>query len=255
MQAGGSACAVGEGISEGNTTKAALGAMGFLGSFANLLKVCFAAGTPLLTPTGEKPIEQFRAGDWILTAPEDNPEAPPEAKQVEEVFTGEQAILNLRVGGKDIRTTELHPFWVRGRGWTPAKELIAGDHLRSYDERWVVVESVTNTGEIAAVYNLRIADYHTYFVGKREWGWSVWSHNTCWVRSASQKKDFLKSLANHWTTPSWMSPWLAKGKVPPGYNVDHIIPGSIGGADLPSNMRLVLAADHKLWHHFYHPWR
>jgi len=29
------------------------------------------------------------------------------------------------------------------------------------------------------VYNLRIADYHTYFVGSREWGFSVWAHNAC----------------------------------------------------------------------------
>ena len=27
------------------------------------------------------------------------------------------------------------------------------------------------------VYNLRIADYHTYFVGSRDWGFSVWAHN------------------------------------------------------------------------------
>src|SRR5262249_51445608 len=28
-------------------------------------------------------------------------------------------------------------------------------------------------------YNLRIADHHTYFVGARDWGFSVWAHNTC----------------------------------------------------------------------------
>jgi hypothetical protein len=29
------------------------------------------------------------------------------------------------------------------------------------------------------VYNLRIAEYHTYFVGSAEWGFSVWTHNMC----------------------------------------------------------------------------
>src|SRR5207302_1082184 len=33
--------------------------------------------------------------------------------------------------------------------------------------------------EIARVYNLRISDYHTYFVGCEEWGFSVWAHNAC----------------------------------------------------------------------------
>jgi RHS repeat-associated protein len=182
-QAVGNGAAVAEGINEGNALKAGLGMLGAAGNLGQLQKICFAAGTPLLTPTGDKLIEQFRVGDWILTAPEDNPEAPPEASQVEEVFTGEQAILALRVSGKVIRTTELHPFWVRGRGWTATKELIAGDHLRSHDDRWMVVESVTTSGEVVAVYNLRIADYHTYFVGSRAWGWSAWAHNSCVYQS------------------------------------------------------------------------
>ena len=38
---------------------------------------CFAAGTPLRTPEGSKPIEEFAVGDLILTAPDDDPEAEP----------------------------------------------------------------------------------------------------------------------------------------------------------------------------------
>jgi filamentous hemagglutinin len=30
---------------------------------------------------------------------------------------------------------------------------------------------------VATVYNLRVAEYHTYFVGSLEWGFSVWAHN------------------------------------------------------------------------------
>jgi hypothetical protein len=36
---------------------------------------------------------------------------------------------------------------------------------------------VTATGEREAVYNLRVADHHTYFVGSRQWGFSAWVHN------------------------------------------------------------------------------
>src|SRR5262249_40395103 len=43
---------------------------------------------------------------------------------------------------------------------------------------WVTVEGVQETGEYETVYNLRIADYHTYFVGARAWGFSVWAHNS-----------------------------------------------------------------------------
>jgi hypothetical protein len=31
------------------------------------------------------------------------------------------------------------------------------------------------------LYNLRVSDYHTYFVGCQEWGFSVWAHNACYV--------------------------------------------------------------------------
>ena len=140
---------------------------------------CFAAGTPLLTPEGEKPIEKIRPGDWVLAAPEDDPEAPPVPRQVEEVFQNYLSLLHLQVGGRTIRTTSEHPFYVRGKGWTAAKELQGGDELRCHDGRWMAVESITPGGDPAAVYNLRVAEHHTYFVGSRAWGFSVWAHNTC----------------------------------------------------------------------------
>ncbi|MEN6457301.1 MAG: hypothetical protein ABFC63_00005, partial [Thermoguttaceae bacterium] len=53
-----------------------------------------------------------------------------------------------------------------------------GDLLKSHDGRWVAVDSVSDTNEDVTVYNLRIEEYHTYFVGSDEWGFSVLSHNT-----------------------------------------------------------------------------
>jgi hypothetical protein len=45
--------------------------------------------------------------------------------------------------------------------------------------RWIEVEEVFATGEVEPVYNLRVAEYHTYFVGGGDWGFSVWAHNVC----------------------------------------------------------------------------
>jgi hypothetical protein len=77
-----------------------------------------------------------------------------------------------------IRTTGEHPFYVKGRGWVAALELLQGDLLSSEDGQWVPVEEVYDTGEYETVYNLRIADFHTYFIGGSEWGFSAWAHNT-----------------------------------------------------------------------------
>jgi hypothetical protein len=44
------------------------------------------------------------------------------------------------------------------------------------------VESVTDAREVTTVYNIAVADYHTYYVGSSRWDFSVWAHNAtlCW---------------------------------------------------------------------------
>jgi hypothetical protein len=142
-----------------------------------LLNACFAAGTPLLTPDGAKPIEQFKVGDLVLSASEENPDAPVAPRRVEKVFQRLARIVELRVGGRTIRTTHEHPFYVQGNGWTKAGALSAGDLLKSIDGSWTAVESLGDTNEDVTVCNLRIEEYHTYFVGCAEWGFSIWAHN------------------------------------------------------------------------------
>lgn len=81
-----------------------------------------------------------------------------------------------------------------------ARELQPGDPLRSNDGRWIAVEEVVDNGEESVVYNLRVSEYHTYFVGEQEWGFSVWAHNACgqtMQRIASwttAKRDYWKAL-------------------------------------------------------------
>ena len=76
------------------------------------------------------------------------------------------------------------------------------------------------------------------------------------VRSQYQKSLFLRNAANSNLYPKWMNQWLRQGKVPPGYHVDHKIPLSIGGEDLPSNMRLLDIDFHINIHHYYYkPWQ
>ncbi len=141
------------------------------------MQACFAAGTLLLTPHGVQPIERFRVGDAILSRPEWDPAGSIGVKIVEEVFVRTAELWNLHVGGQVIRTTAEHPFWVQGRGWTPVRELHIGDLLSSNDGQSVHVEDLLETGERAIVYNLRVSDWHTYFVGTSAWGFSIWAHN------------------------------------------------------------------------------
>jgi hypothetical protein len=68
---------------------------------------------------------------------------------------------------------------VKDLGWTDACQIRVGDSLPSHDGRWITVDAVIDTGETEPVYNVRIAEFHTYFVGCDEWGFSVWAHNAC----------------------------------------------------------------------------
>ncbi len=178
----GFANAVAGGDGYGAVEHGGLALMGILDVAAAFGQACFAAGTPILTPDGSKPIEAFRAGDWILSAPENDPEASPAPRQVEQVFQTFSPVMELRVGGRAIRTTAEHPFWVRGKGWTHAQQINKGNELYSHDGTWVKVDAIGPAEEAIAVYNFRVAEYHTYFVGSSFWGFSLWAHNADYVR-------------------------------------------------------------------------
>src|SRR5207248_220422 len=97
---------------------------------ANLYMMgCFRLGTPLLTPDGDKRIEDFRVGDMILARSEYDPDGPLEVKEVEEVFVWLAPVLHLHIGGQVIGTTAKHPFYERYKGWVAAQQLEVGDQL------------------------------------------------------------------------------------------------------------------------------
>jgi serpin B len=140
---------------------------------------CFAAGTLVLTPDGETPIEQLKAGNYVLSRDEHDIAGKIEPKRIEAAFQRQAAIFLLHIGGSIIRTTREHPFFVKGQGWTAAEELRAGALLATSPGGWAELEKVSASSEQAPVYNFRVADHHTYFVGGKSLAPAVWAHNWC----------------------------------------------------------------------------
>ncbi|MEZ5942482.1 MAG: cadherin domain-containing protein [Planctomycetaceae bacterium] len=169
---------------------------------------CFPAGTPILTPDGTTSIEELQAGDLVLSRDEHDVNGEVAPQVIEETFVRHGEIYELKIGGRVIRVTPEHPLFVDGRGWTPAGEVVAGDRLATihlpvgalvevpetansatedvqpstfdlqpstWESDWLDVESNAPTGEFTTVYNFRVANWHTYFVGDDEWG--LWVHN------------------------------------------------------------------------------
>jgi hypothetical protein len=146
-------------------------------------QACFTAGTPLVIDFdgNSKPIEEIQVGELVLSRNEFDPNGPLELKRVEELFTRTSPIIELMIAGQTIGTTDEHPFYVPAReAFVPARDLKAGDQLISHDGQLIVIDAVRVTDQIANVYNMRVADYHTYFVGGAAWGWDVWAHNQCY---------------------------------------------------------------------------
>ncbi len=156
---------------------------------------CFAAGTPLLTPEGSKPIEQFKKGDWILSAPHNDVKAPAVARRVVEVIQRDAEVVDIRVGGRVVHATREHPVYVNGKGWTQVRSLAVGDLLRNHDDRWLPVESVVEGNKSSVpvpVYNVRVEGRGTYFVGGADWGFSLWASGDCGGRRVRSIVDASK---------------------------------------------------------------
>ena len=99
-------------------------------------------------------------------------------------------MVTITAGDAEIKATGNHPFWVvkgkkiklrpfaadltvaerpstpSGR-WIEARHLQAGDVLRGFYGRHYKVDRVASSYQHSTVYNLKVAELHTYAVGKK----------------------------------------------------------------------------------------
>jgi hypothetical protein len=139
---------------------------------------CFAAGTLVAAKRGTIPIDHVCLGELVLS---------------QNVETGEVAykpvlartlrprteMRELSFAGETLTATLAHHFWLTDGGWTKAKDLRPGAALRTSDGE--VALSSNAPGEPAQAYNLVVADFGTYFVGKAK----VLVHDNSPIRDAA----------------------------------------------------------------------
>jgi hypothetical protein len=125
---------------------------------------CFAAGTPLHTLTGLRAIESVQIGDQVLTQ---DPHTGALSYQpiVAAVHNKSDRLFKVTSEQESIKVTGIHRFWKVGQGWVMARELKPGDRLRSLGGV-STVESVASAGS-EPVFNLRVMQAQSFFVGKR----------------------------------------------------------------------------------------
>jgi hypothetical protein len=106
-------------------------------------------------------IEALQVGDLVLARDQHDPSAPAELRRVTQAFRRtSDHIRVLTIEGDDgnieiLRTTDEHPFYVRGRGWVGAGELRVGDLVQEMDGTWqsVLAMDRQSHSDGIAVYN------------------------------------------------------------------------------------------------------
>ena len=148
---------------------------------------CFTADTPVLMADGTtKPIGQVAVGERVVSHDPitgEDVEAEVEATHVHH----DVPTLEVTTTAGTITTTSTHPFYVQGRGWTPAADLTRGDKLKTPhttspdttddtasttgadagpagDGQAVAVLTIQPTGTTTTVHNLTIRSTHNYHV-------------------------------------------------------------------------------------------
>jgi hypothetical protein len=126
---------------------------------------CFAAGTLVRTTSGPKAIETIRVGDLVLA--QDPTNGALSNQPVVAVFHNPpNDTLRIKLGDDEIVATPIHRFWLAGKGWALARDLKPGDLIRTLGGA-ARAESVTPDA-VQPVFNLEVADGHTFFVGRAD---------------------------------------------------------------------------------------
>jgi len=130
---------------------------------------CFVAGTKISTPTGDKNIENIKAGDEVYSY--DHKDNKVKVAKVTKPYIrknkqyGELVLSN----GIKLNATPEHRFYVvNKKKYIAVSKLTPNDKVYLYTgdkmEELTVV-SYTLTGK-ADVYNFNVKDFHNYFAGK-----------------------------------------------------------------------------------------
>ena len=130
------------------------------------MQTCFTGDTLVAAENGQKRIDEIKVGDKVWAFNVETGES--ELKTVTKVYVHSvDEILRLYTDEGDIDTTANHPFYVIGKGWVAAGDLVVGDEVYNIDETAYAILGleIEILDEPVLVYNLEVEDFHSYFVG------------------------------------------------------------------------------------------
>jgi hypothetical protein len=152
---------------------------------------CFAAGTPVKTIDGDRPIEMLKVGDRVLT--QDAETGALDFQSIVAIYHNRPNAtlrLDLEGRGEAVVATPIHRFWKAGLGWVMARDLKAGDVIRSVGGTARVTS--VEKDRVQPVYNLEVASGRSFFVGRT----GLLVHDNSLVEPVSEPFDARPALAS-----------------------------------------------------------
>ncbi|APW59069.1 polymorphic toxin-type HINT domain-containing protein [Paludisphaera borealis] len=150
---------------------------------------CFAGGTLVRTLRGTRPIEEVMPGDQVLTA--DTSSGSLQYRPVVRAYRNPpNETYRLDLGKESIVATGIHRFWKAGHGWIMAREIKAGDRLRTIGGAAEVV-AVTKD-QVQPVFNLQLDGGDDFCVGEL----GVIAHDNSFVNPVERPFDGVPTLAD-----------------------------------------------------------
>ena len=183
----------------------------------------FSGDTLISTEMGFIPIRNVKPGDLVYAHNTKINQTGLYTVTASIVHT-DSRILSFFLGGEVIETTPNHPFFVNGQ-WVSAGAIKTGDPLTSKNGQIGYLQASSVTDFPQEMYNLSVAEAHTYFVGIGQW----LVHNACG-----------KNLRNNMKAPDWATdnpeiPWQAHHVIPKeeeGHN--FVVRAKSGGFEFDS---------------------
>jgi len=126
---------------------------------------CFPAGTKITLADGtQKNIEDLTLSDKLLTYNELTGEKT-EGAIGNIVKKKEHLLIRHKTDdGNEVKSTALHKFYVKDKGWIAAQDITLDDVLLNRDgNETIVIEKETIIGEVEVYHILDVKDNHTYY--------------------------------------------------------------------------------------------
>ncbi len=126
---------------------------------------CFPAGTKITLADGnEKNIEELTTNDKLLTYNEKTGELS-EGSIGNILKKKEFLLIQLEAGdGSVIKSTPLHKFYIKGKGWVAAQDVVKGDVVVKKDKsESAIIDRKDLSGEVDVYHIIDVKDNHTYF--------------------------------------------------------------------------------------------